>query len=99
MGEIFKTACTHVAIVDVEDVDLSGWLDFLHSGSVPAAKKWSWVKHDEEEEVLKIDRKNNRKSEPLSVYFPEEKVKVLLKLLLQKKTQLGLQNCTEASLQ
>lgn len=38
-GEIFKAACTHVAIVDVEDMDLRGRLDFLHSGSVPAAKE------------------------------------------------------------
>lgn len=32
-----KPECTHVAVVDVEDVDLCGRLNFLHSGSVPAA--------------------------------------------------------------
>lgn len=31
-----KPKCTHVAVVDVEDVDLCGRLNFLHSGSVPA---------------------------------------------------------------
>lgn len=30
---------THVAIVNVEDMNLCRWLNFLHSGSVPAAAK------------------------------------------------------------
>lgn len=38
-SEIFTAVCTHVAVVDVEDVDLGSRLDFLHSGSVPAAVK------------------------------------------------------------
>lgn len=38
-SEIFKAVCTHVAVVDVEDVDLGSRLDFLHPGSVPTTVK------------------------------------------------------------
>lgn len=59
-------AATHVAIVDVEDVDLSRRLDLLHSGSVPAAKKEKSRDEHDEVEGVKIDGKNNSKRRQVS---------------------------------
>lgn len=38
-SKIHALKVTHVAIVDVEDMNLCRWLNFLHPGSVPAAAK------------------------------------------------------------
>lgn len=35
-------AQTHVAVVDVEDVDSGSRLHFLHSGPVPAGERHGW---------------------------------------------------------
>lgn len=37
--QIWRVANTHIAVVNVEDMDLCWWLNFLHSGSVPAAQR------------------------------------------------------------
>lgn len=39
VSQIHCHKVTHVAIVNVEDMDLCRWLNFLHSGSVPVTAK------------------------------------------------------------
>lgn len=39
VSQIHRHKVTHVAIVNVEDMDLCRWLNFLHSGSVPVTAK------------------------------------------------------------